>query len=184
MTSILFEIAPSSKDKNKHRGLGVISAVFASLLTVFIFMAGISGQIGTWTIVILVFPVLLFTAVAWFVIRFGGDYVLGIRVYPYGIGTFFPLKNDLDLQEQIIRFDEIRMIEFEEKQEVHRTGRRIKQIIVYSIRVLRNGKEKPELLADLIDLLPEQVLLFRQLPGFLVSNHLLTADQVDKSRMP
>ena len=183
MNSVLFEIAPSSKDKNALRGLGIISAVFAALLSVFIFWSGISGQIGVWTIVILFFPVLLFASVSWFVLRFGGDYVLGIRVYPHGIGTFFPLKKNPEGQEQIIRFDEIQLLELEENVEVHRTGRSIKRINVYRIRVHRKDQKEPELLADMIDLLPAQILKFRQLPGFLINNQLLSSGKIDKSRV-
>jgi hypothetical protein len=184
MNSILFEITPKFRDKNKHRGLGIVSAVFAFLLVIFIIWAGMSRQISGWTIFILVFPVLLFSAVAWFVLRFGGDYVLGIRVYPYGIGTYFPLKNDPLRQEQIIRFEEIQRLDFEETLEVHRAGRRIKSINVYRIRVHRFGQEKPELLAEMLDLLPDQIIQFRCLPEFIANNNLLAPDQINKSLMP
>jgi hypothetical protein len=184
MDSVLFEIAPSPKDRNSHLGLGIISAVFALLLAIFIIWSGVNGQIGTWTTVILSLPVLLFGAVSWFVLRFGVDYVLGVRVYPFGIGTFYPLKKDPERQEQIVRFEEIQRLEVEENLEVHRTGRRIKSINVYRIRVVKNGEVKPELLADMINLLPEQILKFRQLPDVLIKNQLLPAEKIDKSQMP
>jgi hypothetical protein len=184
MNSILFEIAPSPKDKNSHRGLGIISAVFALLLAVFILWAAFNRQIGIWTIVILSLPVLLFVAVSWFVLRFGGDYVLGIRVYPHGIGTFFPLKENPERKEPVVRFDEIQLLELEETLEVHRMGRRIKRINVYRLRVQRPGQEKTELLAEMIDLLPAQIMKFRQLPDFLIYNELLSAEKIDRSKMP
>jgi hypothetical protein len=184
METVLFEITPSSKDKNKHLGLGIVSAVFAVLLAAFVAWSGINGQISTWTIVILSLPVLLFAAVSWFVLKFGEDYVLGVRVYPQRIGTFFPLKKDPGKQERNISFEEIKTLEFEENLEVHRTGRRIKRINVYRIRVIRNGEEKPELLADMIDLLPDQILKFRQLPEFLVKSELLPYEKVDTRQMP
>jgi hypothetical protein len=184
MNTILFEISPSSKDKNKHLGLGIVSAFFATLLALFIIWSGINGQIGTWTIIILSLPVVLFAAVSWFVMQFGGDYVLGVRVYPQKIGTYYPLRKDPGRQEQNVLFSAIRMLEFEENLEVHRTGRQIKKINVYRIRVLRNGEDKPELLADMIDLYPEQILKFRQLPGFLIKNNLLPSEKIDTRQMP
>ena len=182
--SILFEIAPSSKTKNSHRGLGIISAVFALLLAVFIIWAGINGQIEIWTIIILSFPVLLFAAVSWFVLRFGEDYVLGIRIYQHGIGTFFPLKKDPEHQEQIVMFGEIELLAIEENLEVHRVGRRIERINVYRIRVQRKGQEKTELQAEMLNLLPEQILKFRQIPDFLIKNQLLPTEKIDRSQMP
>jgi hypothetical protein len=154
MNSFLFEISPSLKNRNAHRGLGILSAVFAFMLAVFILWAGISGLIGTWTIIILALPALLFASVSFFVLRFGNDYVFGVRVYSFGIGTYFPLKKNPEEQERIIGFKDIRMLEFEENMEVHRTGRQIKQFNVYRINVLRNDAETKELLADMTDLLP------------------------------
>lgn len=183
MNNLLFEITPSSRDKNKHRGLGILSGVFASLLGIFIVYSAMRGVIGTWTIIILTLPVLLFSAVSWFVLRFGGDYVVGVRVYPFGIGAYFPLAQEPERQEQIVSFERIKVLEFTEDIEVHRTGRSIKKINVYRIGVQLEGDEKAEVLVDMIDLLPEQILKFRQLPGLLIKNNLLSEDKIDRSKM-
>ena len=118
MDSILYQIDPSLKDRNHHRVLGVISALFAALLLTFIVLAAIGEKIGNWTIFILLLPVLLFAAVSWFVLRFGNDYVLGIRIYRHGIGVYFPLSKSPDRKEKLVLFDDIQRLEVEETVEV------------------------------------------------------------------
>lgn len=183
-SSLLFEIAPTRGSRNSHRSLGITAALFALLLSTFILWNIVTGLIGTWTIIFLVLVVLLFAVVSWFVLRFGKDYVTGIHIYVDGLAAFYPLVKDPERREKFIPFSEVERIEISENLEVHRTGRRIRKFDVYRLSVWRKGAKEPELLADMVDLAPGQVLAFRKIPGLLEQNRLLQPDQIDRSKMP
>jgi len=183
-SSLLFEIAPTRGSRNSHRSLGITAALFALLLSTFILWNVVLGLIGTWTIIFLVLAVLLFAVVSWIVLRFGKDYVTGIRIYVDGLAAFYPLVKDPERREKFIPFSEVERVEISENLEVHRTGRRIRKFDVYRLSVWRKGAKEPELLADMVDLTPGQVLAFRKIPGLLEQNRLLQPDQIDRSKMP
>jgi hypothetical protein len=184
VNTVLYEIHPSPNDKNAHKGLGTLSALFAVILGIFIIWSALDGKLSTWTIIILCLPVILFSAIAWFVLRFRKIQFSGIRVYPDGIDVYFPMLETGKQPLERIRFDEIRLLDFEENVELHRMGRRVKRFNVYRIQVMKIGKENLEPFQELVDLKPDQILKFRQLPHFLVSNELLEPEKIDTKKMP
>ncbi|NVO20788.1 MAG: hypothetical protein HXX13_13890 [Bacteroidetes bacterium] len=182
--SILYEINPSPKSTRAHQGLGFVSATFASFLLIIMIWGGFSHSLGTWTLLIMTLPLLLFSAVSWFVLKFGGDYVMGTRVYSSSIACYYPAQRDPLKQEKILRFEDISQLFLEEDLELHRTGRRIKPIQVYRIHITKHGEDKPELFIEMLNILTDQVLKFRQLPDFLIKNNLMPSDKIDLSKMP
>ncbi len=181
---VLLEIHPSRASKVSHLGLGAVSAGFAFLLAFFILWAGIAGEIGNWTIIILSLPVLLLAAVAWFVLKFGVDYVQGIKVYDTGLGIYYPLKRNPQKNEAFTLFTDIRMLYFEEKLEVHRFGNRYKQVRICRISAEFHQKEKRQLLVDMLNLTGHNILKFRELPEFLLQNKLILPEKIEINSLP
>ncbi len=184
MNELILEILPSPKSRNAQLWLGRISAIFALMLGIFILFAGLKGVLGTWTIVILIFPMLLFLSVSWFVRKFGVDYIAGLRIYSHGAGVFFPLIQAESRHEEIIPFSEVDLIEMEETLEVHRMGRRIKKVNVYRLKITKTGDGHAPLMIELTDLLPSQILVFRQIYQVLTEKNLLPPEKIDRSKMP
>jgi len=180
MGNYLYEIWPSPKEKKSPRLLGFISAFFALLLLAFILWAAINGKIGTWTIVILSFPVLFLALVSRFAFKVENNLEAGIIATEEGIG----ITVASGLMGDLIKYQDIDMIEFEENLELHRTGKRIRRFNVYRVRVQKKGQASKELLAEMIDLLPEQILKFRHFPDFLIKNGLIPRERMDTSKLP
>lgn len=181
--TIMFEICPSAREKNSQNGLGLISAVFAVALAIFIIWASLENVIGLWTALILCLPVALFIATSRFVFKYGKDYIMGLRIYPRGVGTYFPLQKDPDKMEVFVPFSDIEEMAIEENLEVHRTGRRIKRVNVYRIWIRKTGEEKITVFSEMTNLHPDMILKFRQLPSYILNNDLLPSDKLDLSKM-
>lgn len=184
MNTVVYSVMPSPKSRNANKGLGLLSAGFAILLLMFILWAAFTSMVGTWTIVILCLPMALFMAIAWFVLRFAGDYVSGILVFPEGISRYYPMRKEEFRQEEYTPFSAITLLEFEETLELHRVGRKVKRFNVYRIRIQTTQQETLRPYSEMLDLLPEQVIKFRQLPDFLLQHKLLDEERIDVNKMP
>lgn len=180
----LLRVLPSTSATSLQNRVQKLSALFAFLIFCLIAWGAYSGTLGTWTLIILALPMVLFVAISWFVWKFGKDYVAGLIVYPHGIGNYYPMVGDGHKKEEILSFDEIQRLEMEETIEVHRMGRRIRKMNVYRIRILKRNSTTQDILSELIDLDPQQVIQFRKLGNLLVENGLLSDEQVDRSKMP
>jgi hypothetical protein len=162
----------------------MLSGLLALLVLVLILWAIVNRSLGTWTLILLALPMLVFARIAWFVLRYGKEYIAGIRVYPEGLRLFFPLKKGAGQVGEICRFCDIHLLEFEETVEIHRAGRKLKNFNVYRIRLIKDADENLSVFLEMVDLLPDQVLKFRQLPEFIRSLGLLEEQRIDTRKMP
>ncbi len=178
MADILYEIPPSFSGKVSHLGLGLVSAVFGLLIAGFIGWSALYGTLSGLTLIILSLPALFFMAVSWFVLRFGVDYVQGIRIYSTGLAVCFPMKRNPGKTEKLRSFSDLRHLYFEETMEIHRVGNRVKEIRIYRIQAETTGREEKELLIELLNLPVRDVLKFREFPGFLVKQQLFLSDHI------
>lgn len=180
----LLRILPSTSATRMQNRVQKLSSLFAFLILCLILWGAYSGTLGLWTMIILSLPMILFMAISWFVWKFGKDYVAGLIIYPKGIGNYYPMVRDGKKKEEIFPFEEIQRLEMEETVEVHRMGRRIRKMNVYRIRILKHHSSSLEILSELIDLDPEQVIKFRKIGDLLVEKGLLPEEKVDRSKMP